>query len=229
MKIGIIDSGINPNHSHVQSVAGGIGIFLNQSGVLQISSDYRDTLGHGTAIAGVIREKAPTASLYAIKIFFDKLTASTQALLSALAWAVDQEMNIIHLSLGTTLRQHRNELEDLCEQALRAGTIVVAAARSPDDEIYPASLEAVIGAYWEPECPKDVLQYQADGHINFGAHGSPRPLPGLPQNKNLRGHSFAAAHVTAHTAQILESHPDIDLFKIKKKLSQIQGRRIYEE
>jgi len=221
MNIAIIDSGINSKHSHVQGVAGGIGIFLDQTGALQFDSDYRDKLGHGTAIAGVIREKAQTANLYAVKIFYDKLTASTQALLAALSWAVEHRMEIIHLSLGTTRSAYKNKLADLCKQALRLGIIVVAAARGPDDKIYPASLETVIGAYCEPKCPKDVLHYQAESLIDFGAYGSPRPLPGLPQHLNLHGHSFAAAHVTAHTAQIIKSLPDPDLPKIKKKLAQM--------
>jgi hypothetical protein len=220
MNIAIIDSGINPNHSHVQSVAGGVGISLDEKGGLQFSADYSDTLGHGTAIAGVIREKVPTANLYAIKIFHERLTASIQSLLTAIGWAVEHEMKIIHLSLGTTLCQYKKDLEDLCQQALRLGSIVVAAARGPDDHIYPASLETVIGAYWEPECQKDVLQYHAERRIDFGAYGCPRPLPGLPQRLNLQGHSFAAAHVTAHTAKLLESHPDLDLLEVKKQLAQ---------
>ena len=101
VKIAVIDSGINPGHSHVQGVAGGISYHLEASGKVVEGADFRDELGHGTAIAGVIREKNSQAKIYAVKIFHQFLEAPAALLMAAMQWAIRVRVNIIHLSLGT--------------------------------------------------------------------------------------------------------------------------------
>ena len=81
MRIAIIDSGIHAGHPHVGQVAGGVEI--TQTGERQ---DTIDRLGHGTAVAGAIREKAPDAELYAVKVFDRKLSTSGSVIVRALAW-----------------------------------------------------------------------------------------------------------------------------------------------
>ena len=60
VRVAVIDSGVHAAHPHVQGVAGGIGI--DASGAMH--DDYVDRLGHGTAVAAVIREKAPSAEIF---------------------------------------------------------------------------------------------------------------------------------------------------------------------
>ena len=101
VEIAVIDSGINPGHSHVQRVAGGISFQLAASGKVVEGVDFCDELGHGTAIAGVIREINPQAKIYAVKIFYQCLEAPAALLLAAMQWSIKSKVNIIHLSLGT--------------------------------------------------------------------------------------------------------------------------------
>ncbi len=96
----IIDSGVNPWHSHVQGVAGGISFDLDESGEVLPSDDYRDETGHGTAIAGVIRESVPLARLHAVRIFRRELEAPMAVLQTALEWAVEKRPKMIHLQAG---------------------------------------------------------------------------------------------------------------------------------
>ena len=63
MRIAIIDSGVHASHPHVGAVASGIGI--DDDGAL--TEDCIDRLGHGTAVAAAIREKAPHADIFPIK------------------------------------------------------------------------------------------------------------------------------------------------------------------
>ena len=92
MKIAIIDSGIHADHPHVGGIAGGIAI---------AGDDLTDRLGHGTAVAGAIREKVPDAELYAVKIFDRRLSTNFAILEKALEWCVENEMDVINLSIGT--------------------------------------------------------------------------------------------------------------------------------
>ncbi len=93
--IAIIDSGINPWHVHVQGVEGGVAFHLNSEGEITEDDDFRDAIGHGTAIAGIIREKVPFARIYAVKIFHEELNAPVSLLLAALEWAIDRNIRII--------------------------------------------------------------------------------------------------------------------------------------
>ena len=208
LDIVIIDSGVNPWHSHVQGVAGGISFDLDESGEVLPSDDYRDETGHGTAIAGVIRESVPQARLHAVRIFRRELEAPMTVLQAALEWAVKKRPKMIHLSLGTEREEYKPTLEELCRQACEQGTVIVAAARTPEDRVYPGVFDTVIGVCWDRSCDGErAIVYHPGKQVEFGAWGSPRSLRGLPEEMNFKGSSFAAARVTALAARMLEEHP----------------------
>lgn len=206
--VAVIDSGVNPWHSHVGGVEGGAAFALEPGGRVVESADFSDEIGHGTAIVGIIRERAPRARIHALKIFQRELYAPAAALIAALEWALRENIGVIHLSLGTEREEDRESLDRLCREAWKANAVVVASARSPDDIVIPASLETVIGVYWNRECDEDSVVHHPGAPVEFGACGWPRALPGLPRDRNFHGHSFAAAHVTARAAKLLEEHPD---------------------
>ena len=72
VSVAIVDSGVHVPHPHLPAVAGGVAIDLQG----MEHDDYTDLLGHGTAIASAIHEKAPSAEIYAVKIFDDALATS---------------------------------------------------------------------------------------------------------------------------------------------------------
>lgn len=203
----IIDSGANPWHSHVQGVAGGISFHLDESGEVLASDDYRDESGHGTAIAGVIRETVPKARLHAVRVFRRELEAPMAVLQTALEWAVQKRPKMIHLSLGTEREEYRPALEEICRQACEQGTVIVASARNPEDRVYPGVFDTVIGVCWDRSCTESTIVCHPGKQVEFGACGQPRALPGLPEEMNFKGSSFAAARVTALAARMLEEHP----------------------
>jgi hypothetical protein len=208
LDIVIIDSGVNPWHSHVQGVAVGISFDLDESGEVIPSDDYRDETGHGTAIAGVIRESVPQARLHAVRIFRRELEAPMAVLQAALEWAVDKRPKMIHLSLGTEREEYKPALEELCRHAYEKGTVIIAAGRTPTDRVYPGVFDTVIGVCRDRSCDEErAIVYHPGKQVEFGAWGRPRPLPGLPQEMNFKGSSFAAARVTAMAAQMLEQQP----------------------
>ncbi len=186
MKIAIIDSGVHPNHPHVGSVAGGIGI---------VTDDYLDRLGHGTAVAAAIREKAPDAELFAVKVFDLKLSANIDAIVRALDWCVHHRMDLINLSLGTANPAHRARFEP----AVASNALIVGAAH-----LLPGTLAGVIGVAPEEACARDVYHYR-DGV--FYASPYPRPIPGVPVERNLQGVSFAVANMTGFVARALAAGP----------------------
>jgi hypothetical protein len=74
--------------------------------------------------------------------------------------------------------------------------VVIAAAGS-----LPGSLAGVIAVELDAGCPRDEYRIRDGG---FSASGYPRPVPGLPQEFNLKGISFAVANLTGFAARALE-------------------------
>ena len=220
-RIAIIDSGINPEHFHVNGIAGGISIFSSAKGNVYYDEDFRDNIGHGTAVAGIIRGKVPQAAIWTVKIFQNELRASAVTLLTAIEWAIENDMQIIHLSLGTERKNVEVALKRLCDQAREKNIVVVAAGRSPEDNILPSSFTGVIGVYWNRQVDETSLIHHPDSPVAFGAYGRPRPLPGLPQVMNFQGHSFATAHVTGLCGRLIENNPGSKANEIEKMLIDI--------
>jgi hypothetical protein len=190
MKVAVIDSGIHPGHSHVGAIAGGVGV--TEAG---FTDDTIDRLGHGTAVAGAIREKAPEAELYAVKVFDRRLSTNIETILRALEWCIEQRMDVINLSLGTKNPEHREQFE----RVLASGGLVVSAAGR-----LPGSLPSVIGVAPEEDCPRDVYRYREGV---FYASPYPRSIPGVPPAGNLQGVSFAVANMTGFVARTLAVSP----------------------
>lgn len=214
VKVAVIDSGINAQHSHVQRVAGGVHILLGSGGALEFLPDWRDSLGHGTAIAGVLRAKAPDVELYSVKVFDRQLRTQAEIVAAAIRWAADNRMDIANCSLGTAEAAHRPLLQGACEYAAGKGVLVVAACESPDAELFPACLPGVIPVAGDENCGWDEFYACGKGTPVFRAHPCPRPLPGRPQERNLRGHSFAAAHIAACLARLCEQLPPAERHRV---------------
>jgi hypothetical protein len=183
MRIAVIDSGIHADHPHVGRVAGAVHF---------TGEDAVDRLGHGTAVAAAIREKAPAAELFAVKVFDRRLSVAIEAILHALAWCRAERMDVINLSLGTSNEEHRGALVE----AVANNGVVVSAAH-----MLPGSLEGVIGVAVDETCPRD--EFRREGDV-FLASPYPRPIPGVPPERNLHGVSFAVANMTGLVACALE-------------------------
>jgi hypothetical protein len=194
MKIAVIDSGVHASHPHVNGVAGGIAILADG----REEPDYTDRLGHGTAVTAVIREKAPDAEVFAVKIFHESLAARIGPLMQAIEWSVRNGMDLINLSLGTSNAEHEDALRDVVARATARHCRVVAAGEDAGVRWLPGAIEGVIAVKLDWDCPRDECRTftDADGRVIYRASGYPRPIPGVPVDRNLKGLSFAVANVS---------------------------------
>ena len=198
VRVAIIDSGVHADHPHVGGVAGGIGIGSDG----RVDGDYIDRLGHGTAVAAVIREKAPAAEIYCIKVFDRELAATGRALVAAIETAIEQQAGIINLSLGTQNRDHEAALSSVVQEASHGGAIVIAAGEQDGMRWLPGALPGVWQVLLDWSVPRDEcrVRMRAGEAPMFYASGLPRPIPGVPPEQNLKGLSFAVANVTGLVA-----------------------------
>lgn len=205
IRVAVIDSGIHADHPHVGGISGGIVIDDGVRGATDIVS-LSDRLGHGTAVAAAIREKAPDTELFAVKVFDTTLATTGQSLVEAILWSIDQQVHIINLSLGTQNADHAQALGMAVQLAGDAGTLVVSAAPQPDAVWLPGALPGVIAvnADWERSRDTCELTVGEDGRVTMSASAYPRPIPGVPPDRNMRGLSFAVANATGFLALWLE-------------------------
>jgi Subtilase family len=200
MRIAVIDSGVHADHPHVGGVSASVHITATGWG-----NDPLDRLGHGTAVAAAIREKAPQAELFSVKVFDRRLAANMNAILRALAWCREERMDLINLSLGTENPDHREPLKD----AVEGNGIVISAA-----EMLPGSLPGVVAVSADQTCPRDA--FRCSGGVFF-ASPYPRPIPGVPESRNLQGISFAVANMTGLAARAWIASPGEPFWRLLAK------------
>jgi len=175
-------------HPHIGRVAGGAAF-----GASVDRASYVDTLGHGTAVMAAIQEKAPDAEYFALRVFHSALRTRVEFLIEALEWCRKNRIDIANLSLGTANPDHAPRF-----QAFVAGSnfTIVAAAGS-----LPGSLDGVLSVDLDPSCERTEYRYREG---RFLAAGYPRPIPGVPPERNLQGISFAVANMSGFAAQACE-------------------------
>lgn len=195
VRVGIVDSGVNPRDPQVAAVESGVGIRVRDGRVERdfASGAWEDRLGHGTAVAATIRGHAPQASLYSIRVFHRTLEAHFEAILGAIEWGVEEGLDLLNLSLGCTNQERDAAFEAGCARAAETGVTVVSAVGTGEGNAYLA-----VAADYALEDEK--VRYERGIF-----HASPwaRPRGALPREKNFHGTSFAVAHVTGIAARLL--------------------------
>ncbi|MBK8250967.1 MAG: S8 family serine peptidase [Gemmatimonadetes bacterium] len=206
VRVAVIDSGIAAGHPHVGRVVGGTAL------VGEDPSAWQDRLGHGTAVAGAISDLAPGVELLSVRVFDTTLATTARLLCQAIDWAADQGADLINLSVGTTNEAHRPLFEAAVSRARERGAWVVAAAMDRSVGLLPGMLNGVVGVVADPSCPRgEVRQVMGTVGVQLGASPRPRPIPGVPPERNLSGVSFAVANATGVLAAMRGSAHPIDL------------------
>jgi len=210
IRIAVIDSGVNINHPHI--IAKTSGIVLTPE-----SSSFIDGLGHGTAVTAAIQEKAPDAEYFAVKLFDHSLAATSGRLLQAIEWAIDNQMDVVNLSLGTPNAAVKPALELLVKEAEASGLILVCARHDSRNPVFPGSLDGVVSV--DVDWQLDRHAYRVSDGLHYFASGFPRPLPGVPMSRNLRGISFAVANMTGFVARACQQLSNRSLQALQQSLA----------
>jgi subtilisin family serine protease len=240
MKIGVVDTGIDPTHPDFAgriaaktSFVGGDGTDDNGHGTHVCSI----AAGSGAASEGKYRGVAPAANLYVAKVLDANGSGSTSGVMAGVEWAVDQGVNVINLSLGSDgACDGTDALSTLCDQAVQQHSVVVCVAAG---NAGPAA-----GTVGSPGCARWVITIGAaddsDVIASFSSRGPTadgriKPdilFPGVnivaaqaagtslgpvvaPHYIRLSGTSMATPHATGSAALLLQAKPDLTPNQVK--------------
>jgi len=199
--IGIVDTGINPWHSHVRGNVQGCRLYVDSNGKICEDDDFSDLTGHGTAVAGVLRKELPGAGFFAVRVFEKELTTYPSLLARGILRAAAEGCDVINLSLALPPGLGVGIVAEACIAAQEAGSLLVAAGHPEKPGLLPASLPGVYGVISDDTLEDDEIELHSAAPYRCRARGIPRKLDNIPVNLNLKGHSLACARVTAYIAQ----------------------------
>ncbi|WP_164515055.1 S8 family serine peptidase [Paenibacillus lentus] len=234
IKVAVIDSGIAP-HPEL-TIAGGIS-------TVDYTSDYTDDNGHGTHVAGIIAAKsnnsgmvgiAPNVDLYAVKSMDQTGEGSLQDVLEGLEWSIQNNMDIINLSLGTDT--HSQLLKDMVDRAYAQGIVIVGSAgnsQTTEDNNgniihvplstytinYPAKYDSVIAV-------AAVDAHQARGDFSSVGNEVEIAAPGVDVVSSYlnngyaisSGTSQAAPHISGMIALLKQQDPGLTNVQLREEI-----------
>jgi hypothetical protein len=141
VKVAIIDTGINQNHPDL------IGKVVGEVNFIETEGTTEDLDGHGTFCAGIIAGSgaasggkykgiAPGASLLNIKVLDMDGYGKVSDIIAGIEWAVDNDADIISLSLGKMSFGEVNlPITMAADNAMDAGVVVCVASGNSESRI----------------------------------------------------------------------------------------------
>lgn len=217
IKVAIIDSGIEGDHPAVGGqLRGGVSISEGPEGLSFDISPHSDTFGHGTACAGIIHSMAPECELYSVQVLGPRLTTKGSVFAAGLRWAIENDMNVCNLSLGTPKKDFFGLLHELADMAVFRNVMLVTAANNMPIPAFPSVFASVISVASHDVEDLSLFYYNPRPPVDFGAPGiNVRVAWSGGTWITATGNSFAAPHITGLVTKILSKHPDLNLFQMK--------------
>lgn len=220
-KIAIIDTGV----SKFQEVEKNIN--------LTKSKNEYDTNGHGTGIYSLIKGYkneitgiAPESKIISIKVMEDDESLKPETLKKAIKIAIEENVDIINLSLGST--KDNEEISNLIEEANKKNIIVISSAGDYEQSflLYPANLKNVISVGGISANGRLLEQTNAPEHTTINAPGD--DIKVINQKKEIfytSGTSQATAIISGYVALLRDTKKDINSAEVINLLNQIKNDR----
>jgi subtilisin family serine protease len=218
VRVAVVDSGIDNDHPAIAGhVKGYISFFEDRNGEMHVSDEpHGDAFGHGTACADIIRRLAPNVDLYSVKVLGAMLTGKGTAFAAGLRWAIEQGMDVVNLSLGTTKQDYFGMFHELADQAYFKNVMLVTAANNMPVTSYPSLFAAVTSVACHEGTDPYEFYYNPEPPVEFGAPGINVTVAWLGgQQMTVTGNSFSAPHISGLIAKILGKHPGMTPFQLK--------------
>ena len=208
IKVAVIDTGIDYRHQDLDAnYRGGYDFIFDDDDPMDDSWN-----SHGTHIAGIIAAEAndtgvvgvaPDVSLYAVKVLDSSGFGTLGTLVAGIQWAVDNDMDIINLSIAGLDSQ---VLQEACDAAYAAGVLIIAAAGNTfgSAAAFPGAYDSVIAVTGTDPANQRGFYTPIDPDIELAAPGlGIRSTAQYNAYTEQSGTSQSAAHVTGTAALVM--------------------------
>jgi subtilisin family serine protease len=224
VRVGIVDSGIDNDHPDVAGAVRGWAEpqIDDKDNITYTTEPHEDLFGHGTACAAIIRSIAPKAELYSIRVLGPALSGKGNVFAAGLRWAIEHDMHVVNLSLGTTKKDYFGLFHELVDAAYFKGVVLVTAANNMPVVSFPSLYSAVVSVACcdglRVDDPTDFF-CNPTPPVEFGAPGIDLKVAWAGKGHiTATGNSFAAPHMTGLVARLRGKHPGLTPFEVKTVL-----------
>lgn len=93
IKVGVLDSGVNVSHPYLYNKV------INKMNLT--ASDFKDNVGHGTQISGIINILCDNITIYSYKLYNDFHEINNLNIIRGIYKAANDGIDILNISLGT--------------------------------------------------------------------------------------------------------------------------------
>jgi subtilisin family serine protease len=221
VKVALLDSGIERDHPLVGEVQRAVVVHVDDdTGEASVVEDtHGDVSGHGTACASIIRAIAPQCELTSVRVLGENLQGGGAQLLAGLRWAVQNDHQVVNLSLSTTKRAFASALHDLADEAYFHRTVLVASAHNMAVDSWPWRFSSVVSVASHTDADPMTFFYNDKPPVEFLARGVDVTMAWLGGGRiRATGNSFATPHIAGICALILGRHPELTAFQVKNVL-----------
>ena len=224
VRVAVVDSGVEYDHPAVgDSVRGGVIVEYDPKAENEFR--YRpdpkpvDVSGHGTACAGIIHSIAPEAEIYSVRVLGRNMGGRAIQFAAGLDWTIENDMQVVNMSLSTALDEFFGMFHDLADQAYFKNMNLVSAVNNIPEPSYPSLFSSVISVAAHDGKDPFTYYYNVKPPVEFGAPGIDVEVAwNRKQYLICTGNSFAAPHIAGITALIRGKHPDLTPFQMKTVL-----------
>ena len=226
IRIAVLDSGIETGHPALAGTAFADDIaVIEENAQLKVTAGQgADTFGHGTAVAGIIHQLAPRATLGSIRVLGAQLRSRSLIIREAARLALERGYHILNCSFGCGREDHVLFYKDWIDEAYVRGRHIVAACNNLDftRREWPGHFPTVITVNFTRSETPELLRCRPGSLVEFEARGQDIPVVWLGGTEKLvTGSSFAAPHVTGLLARLLSALPALSPLEAKALLHRL--------
>jgi subtilisin len=226
IKIAVLDSGIEASHPLLNGLELADDLAVVDDGLRfsSVPGEGRDVFGHGTAIAGILRQIAPEAQLGSFRVLGEQLRSRSLLIREGVRLALERGYHILNCSFGCGREDQLPLYKDWVDEAYIKGCHIVAACNDQDflKREWPGHFPTVVTVNFTRSDQPDALFCRRGSLVEFAAPGQDLEVAWLAGGKKkVTGSSFAAPHVAALLARLLSCHPTLSPLHAKALLHQL--------
>lgn len=222
VRVAIVDSGVETSHRALAGADIACMTITTLPGrrTSVVPDSMGDLSGHGTAVAAVIREFAPGASITSVRVLSADLRGTSERILGALNWAIEERFDVINCSFGTSDLAFLEGYKRVVDRAFCANVMIVSACNNFDSRRielpgwFPTVISSDHGTF-----EGLAFERRPGDMVEFAARGRDVRLPWRRGTYQVvTGSSFAAPHVAALVARLRELRPTWNACEMKAAL-----------